>query len=58
MNQCEDRHEIKYKITYKPAKGNVQCPVWLVCEQCYEKRHFGSDEITQSVETLSSKITV
>ena len=58
MNQCEDRHEIKYKITYKPAKGNVHCPVWLVCEQCYEKRHFGSDEITQSVETLSSKITV
>jgi hypothetical protein len=57
MNQCEDRHEIKYKITYKPAKGNVHCPVWLVCEQCYEKRHFGSDEITQSVETLSSKIT-
>ena len=57
MNQCEDRHQIKYKITYKPAKGNVHCPVWLVCEQCYEKRHFGSDEITQSVETLSSKIT-
>ena len=57
MNQCEERHEPKYKITYKPAKGNDYCPVWLVCEQCYDKRHFGSDEYTQSVETLSSKIT-
>jgi len=57
MNQCEDRHEVKYKITYKPAKGQAYCPVWLVCELCYEKRHFGSDDITQSIETLSSEIT-
>ena len=57
MNQCEDRHEIKYKITYNPAKGHNYSPVWLVCEHCYEKRHFGSDDITKSVEILSSKIT-
>jgi hypothetical protein len=58
MNRCEDRHEPKYKITYKPAKGTNYCPEWLVCEQCYDKRHFGSDDIVQSVETLVSKITI
>ncbi len=57
MNRCEDRHEPKYKITYKPAKGQNYCPEWLVCEHCYDKRHFGSDDITQSVETLFSKTT-
>jgi hypothetical protein len=57
MNRCEDKHEPKYKITYKPAKGNDYCPVWLVCEPCYEKRPFGSDEYVHSVEILSSKIT-
>ena len=57
MNQCEDRHEVKYKITYKPAKGQHYCPVWYVCEHCYEKRPFGSDDYTQSVEILSSKIS-
>jgi hypothetical protein len=57
MNRCEDRHEVKYKITYKPAKGHDYCPVWwLVCEQCYEKSPFGSDDYHPSVEILSSKI--
>ena len=56
MNQCEDRHESKYRITYKPAKGQAYCPQWLVCEQCYDKRHFGSDDLIQSVEILNSKI--
>jgi len=57
MNRCENRHEPKYKITYKPAKGQNYCPEWLVCEQCYDQRHFGSDDIVQSMETLVSKIT-
>ena len=57
MNQCEDRHEIKYKITYKPAKGQNYCPEWLVCEQCYDKRHFGSDDLIQSIVRLDSEIT-
>ncbi len=56
MNICEDRHETKFKVTYKPAPGNRYCPVWLVCEQCFEKRHFGSDEYVESVELLS-KVT-
>ena len=57
MNLCEDRHEPKFKIIYKPAKGQAYCPEWLVCEQCYDKRHFGSEDIVQSVEELSSKVT-
>jgi hypothetical protein len=56
MNLCEDRHEPKFKITYKSAPGHNYYPVWLVCEQCYEKRHFGSDVYVQSVDLLPSKI--
>ncbi|MGY5143330.1 MAG: hypothetical protein ACW9XH_02500 [Candidatus Nitrosopumilus sp. bin_32a] len=53
MNLCEDRHEPTLKVTYKPAPGHDYCPVWLVCGQCFEKRHFGSDEFIKSVEPLS-----
>jgi hypothetical protein len=53
MNQCEDRHESKFKVIYKPAPGHDYCPTWLVCEQCFEKNHFGSDDLIQSVTTLS-----
>ena len=56
MNLCEDRHEPKFKIKYKSALGHHYNPVWLVCEQCYEKNHFGSDVYVQSVDVLSSKI--
>ena len=53
MNVCEDRHEPKYQITYKSAKGGEYTPVWLVCESCMEnKRHFGSDEEIESVRIL------
>jgi len=53
MNVCEDRHEPKYQITYKPAKGGKYTPVWLVCESCMEnKTHFGSEEEIQTVRIL------
>ncbi len=58
MNQCEDRHIPKYKITYKSAKGHNYRPEWLVCEHCYEKRPFGSDDYIDSIEKISSKIVV
>ena len=57
MNKCENRHEPKYKITYKPAKGQDYHPVWHVCEICYEKRHFNSDEYIKSVEILGKVTT-
>ena len=54
MNVCEDRHEPKYQITYKPAKGGLHTPVWLVCESCMEnKRHFGSEDVIESVRILA-----
>ena len=54
MNICEDRHEPKYQITYKPAKGSVYTPTWLVCENCMEnKRHFGQEDIIESVKVLA-----
>ncbi len=53
MNVCEDRHEPKYQITYKPAKGRVYTPEWLVCESCMEnKTHFGSEEEIHTVRIL------
>ena len=54
MNICEERHEPKYQITYKSAKGGEYIPVWLVCENCMEnKKHFGSDNEVISVKTLA-----
>jgi hypothetical protein len=53
MNRCEDRHEPKYKVIYKSVPGRDYCSTWLVCEQCFEKSHFGSDDLVKSVETLS-----
>ena len=53
MNRCEDRHEPKYKVIYKPALGRDYCSTWLVCEQCFEKSHFGSDDLVKSVVILS-----
>ena len=53
MNLCEDRHEPKFKVTYKPAKGCSYRPIWLVCQSCLEnKRHFGSENFVESVVPL------
>jgi hypothetical protein len=57
MNICEDSHEPKFKVTYKPARGHGYCPVWEVCEQCFEKSHFSSEEFVKSIESLSPQIT-
>lgn len=55
MNQCEDRHEPKYKIIYKPANGQIYCHEWLVCEQCYKtKFHFGSEDMIKSIVPLTT----
>jgi len=54
MNVCEDKHEPKYQITYKPGKGGVNSPVWLVCESCMEnKTYFGSEEEIENVRLLA-----
>ncbi len=53
MNLCEDRHDKKYLITYKPAKGGTYTPKWMVCENCVEnKRCFGSEELILSIEKV------
>ncbi len=54
MNICEERHEPKYQISYKPAKGGDYIPVWLVCESCMEtKKHFGADDLIDTVMILA-----
>jgi len=53
MNQCEDRHEPKYQVTYKSAIGGEYTPVWLVCESYMANREcFGSQDEIVSVEIL------
>ena len=53
MNICQERHEPKYQVKYKPAKGHQQSPVWLVCENCLDNRKcFGSNDIIESVQIL------
>ena len=47
-------HELKFEITYKPAKGRQYTPKWLVCESCYENRKcFGSDDVIESVKVIA-----
>jgi hypothetical protein len=54
MNCCEERHESKYQIKYKSAKGGNYSPVWLVCEECKEnKNHFGSKDLIESISILA-----
>lgn len=54
MNQCEDRHEPKYRIKYKPAKGNRYSPEWIVCEACFEnKKQFGNEDDIMSIEIMA-----
>jgi len=54
MNVCEERHDPKYQITYRPAKGGTYIPVWLVCQSCMDnKKHFGSEEQIQTVSILA-----
>ena len=54
MNFCDERHELKYEITYKPAKGSNFSPIWYVCDACYEnKRCFGSDDEIESRKLLA-----
>lgn len=51
MNICEDNHEPKYQVAYKPSLGGKYTPVWLVCENCMEnKKYFGSADIIKSVK--------
>ena len=53
MNICEERHEPKYKVTYKPARGGKHTPEWLVCEACVNgKNYFGDMELIESIEII------
>ena len=56
MNLCDPRHEPKYQITYKSASNYAKrthyTPVWLVCDECMQKNHFGSEDQVESMEML------
>ncbi|WP_179361691.1 hypothetical protein [Nitrosopumilus cobalaminigenes] len=52
MNICSEVHTPAFKIIYKGAKGSSYQPEWLVCENCHEKRHFGTLEDIVSIEPV------
>ncbi len=54
MNICDERHEPKYHIIYKPATCGGYHPEWLVCESCMANRNcFGSEQEIESVRVLA-----
>ena len=53
MNICVERHEPKFKVTYKSSKDGTYIPVWLVCDICMQdKACFGSEDEIKKVELL------
>ena len=55
MNIYSEVHTPVYKIIYKGAKGSAYEPEWLVCEDCHEKRYFGTPEDILSMEIINKK---
>ena len=53
MEICIEGHTPKYKIIYKGAKHRDYQPEWLVCERCYEKRIFGTEDDIVSIEPVT-----
>jgi len=52
-NQCDERHEPKFKITYKPTPGQVTRAIWLVCSNCFKsKSFFGDKNLILSIEEI------
>ena len=52
MNICSEAHTPTLKIIYKGAKCSDYQPEWLVCENCHEKRYFGTLEDIISIVPL------
>ena len=52
MNICSEVHAPTLKIIYKGAKGSDYQPEWLVCENCHERRYFGTPEDIVSITPL------
>ena len=52
MNQCDERHDPKFRIEYMSGKGCNVNPIWLVCERCMDKRYFGDKKEILSIEVF------
>ena len=54
MDVCDTRHEPKYQVTYSPAKGSTNYPIWLVCDSCMNnKLCFSDKDQIKSIEVLA-----
>ena len=52
MNHCNDLHDPKYKITYRPAQNCAYSPEWKVCDWCYSKKYFNNLETIKSITKI------
>jgi len=53
MNNCHDRHDLIYKVKYKPTTPGGLSSEWLVCEKCFGKEEFfGSAQEIESIVSL------
>ena len=53
MDRCSEDHVPTYKIIYRGAKNSAYKPEWLVCENCHEKRIFGTPDDIVSLEKIN-----
>lgn len=52
MDTCNKSHTPMFKIRYRPAKGSSYEPEWLVCENCHEKKYFGTEDDIVHIEKI------
>ena len=55
MEYCNDRHDLVYKIRYKPSNRGGTSTEWLVCENCFEKKVFGDENTIESITLLKTQ---
>lgn len=55
MEICSDRHDLVYRIRYKPSTPGGAYTEWKVCELCFEKDEFGDDKTIESITVLKNE---
>ena len=54
MEICNDRHDLIYRIRYKPSKPGGSITEWKVCERCFEKNVFSDETVIESITVIKS----
>ena len=54
MEICSDRHDLVYRIRYKPSQPDASITEWKVCEQCFEKNIFSDEKTIESITVIKN----